>query len=559
MAKKNKSNLELYDEFEAKIDCIICEFDFSSYSLNEVIDFFHFSIALKYSGEQISSEKYQLGPTGNYMSLCSYLLPIFNNCSRTYKNTSLDELMKMKLRELLPSLLRYAAYSEIAPYIRKNIYIPQINNKVLRLKYNVNYYEYELKDTVLTSLATGFSATDDLKNYEVYDHHIRRILDKKFNSEFVISEVSEYKEWYRAYRFDDLTVSEEVYLKLGLTKTEYIEFQSFWLGLTTYYIKKFESIIRYLKRIGDDNNPVLNKEMLRTASINLSKDVFYTTFTESLIGVSKDKFEQLMKLFSFNINNKLTLMDGYYPVFFEYEDSYLFSPFSVRVNMSPRNLLYLLNKNDPDIFNNEVSEHLEPQLICNCINLLSKIDSLEIRSNINWSSKGEFDIIAYDTIHNNVLHFQVKGTIPVQGARMTRNLESRMQEGINQISKFNQESQHKKESIISDIFEHKISNPNYINILLGWGGFGSYKIWKAIDEEKIVALNLAILNYFIKNMAVNYDFNKLYDDINNIIDLMVDSTNHKKVINKYKIGRYKIFSESFDYEETKLLKYKYVP
>ncbi len=56
--------------------------------------------------------------------------------------------------------------------------------------------------------------------------------------------------------------------------------------------------------------------MLRTASINLSKDVFYTTFTDSLIGVSKDKFEQLMKLFSFDANNKLTLLDGYYPVFF---------------------------------------------------------------------------------------------------------------------------------------------------------------------------------------------------------------------------------------------------
>lgn len=559
MKKKVKSELELYNEFEDNVDDVINQFDLSNYTLNEILDFFHFTIALKYSGEQLSSDEYQLGASGNYLSQLSYLLHLFNNCNKIYQETSIDTLQNFKLQKEFPTLFRYALFSEISPYIRKEVYIPKINNKVLRLEYNKNYYDYELKDTVLTSLATGFSATDDLKNYEVYDHHIRRILDNKFNSGFVISEVSEYKEWYKAYRFDDLTVSEDVYLTLGLTKTEYIEFQSFWLGLTTYYIKKFESIIRYLKRTGDDNNPVLNNEMLRTASINLSKDMFYTTFSESLIGISKDKFKKLMKLFSFNTNNKLTLLDGYYPVFFEYEDSYLFSPFSVRVNMSPRNLLYLLNKNYLDIFNNEVSEHLEPQLISHCISLFAKINSLEIESNINWSKKGEFDIIAYDTIHNNVLHFQAKGTIPVEGARMTRNLESRMQEGIDQISKFNQESQSKKESIISDIFKHKISNPNYINILLGWGGFGTYKIWKTINEEKIVPLNLAILNHFIKNIEDNYDFNNFYNDINNIINLLVDSTNHKKITNRYKIGRYKIFSESFDYEPTKLFKYKYLP
>jgi len=559
LRKKAKSELELYNEFENNVDDIINQLDLSNYALNEILDFFHFSIALRYSGEQLSSDEYQLGPSGHYLSQLSYLLHLFNNCNKIYQETSIDIFQNSKLQKNFPTLLRYALFSEISPYIRKEVYIPKINNKVLRLEYNENYYDYELRDTVLTLLATGFSATDDLKNYEVYDHHIRRILDNKFNNEFVISEVSEYKEWYKAYRFDDLTVSEEIYLKLGLTKIEYIEFQSFWLGLTTYYIKKFESIIRYLKRTGDDNNHVLNKEMLRTASINLSKDVFYTTFTDSLIGISKSKFEYLMKLFSFDTNNKLTLLDGYYPVFFEYKDSYLFSPFSVRVNMSPRNLLYLLNKNHLDIFNNEVSEHLEPQLISHCISLLSKIDSLKIESNVIWSRKGEFDIIAYDTIHNIVLHFQAKGTIPVEGARMTRNLESRMQEGIDQISKFNRESQNKKESIISDIFKHKVSNPNYINILLGWGGFGSYKIWKIMNEEKIVALNLAVLNYFIKNIEANYDFNDFYDDINNIINLMVDSTNHKKIINRYKIGKYKVFSESFNYESTKLFKYKYLP
>jgi len=80
-----------------------------------------------------------------------------------------------------------------------------------------------------------------------------------------------------------------------------------------------------------------------------------------------------------------------------------------------------------------------------------------------------------------------------------------------------------------------------------------------MNEEKIVALNLAVLNYFIKNIEANYDFNDFYDDINNIINLMVDSTNHKKIINRYKIGKYKVFSESFNYESTKLFKYKYLP
>jgi hypothetical protein len=226
--------------------------------------------------------------------------------------------------------------------------------------------------------------------------------------------------------------------------------------------------------------------------------------------------------------------------------------------LSPRNLLYLINRYDPDLFNNKISKHLEPELLKNCIALLSEITFLDIKSNINWA-KGEFDIIAYDANTNCIMHFQAKASIPVEGARMTRNLEARIDEGIKQILIFNKESDSTKNKIISQIFNTTIQNPTYINVVVCWGGFGTYNIWKKLEENQICTVNIAVLNQYIIRFKNNYNMNNFYKDIEDIIQEIIHSTEPKKVINKHKIGKYKINYETFQYKKTKLIKYRYVP
>ena len=113
---------------------------------------------------------------------------------------------------------------------------------------------------------------------------------------------------------------------------------------------------------GNLNDNLVQIFLIHFASPNLKKEYFYKNFKE-LIGIKEDRFLRLMNIFSLDINDIYKTQDGHYPVFFEYKDLYLFSPFNVRVQLSPRNLLYLLNKNEKENYNNNISKYLEPQLI----------------------------------------------------------------------------------------------------------------------------------------------------------------------------------------------------
>ena len=90
---------------------------------------------------------------------------------------------------------------------------------------------------------------------------------------------------------------------------------------------------------------------------------------------------------------------------------------------------------------------------------------------------------------------------------MTQNLESRIEEGIRQIERFNQQDSITKDSIVSKIFNKEIKNPKYIDIIVGWGGFGTYKIWESLNNKKITALNIAVLNQYIIKYNGNYNTN----------------------------------------------------
>ena len=167
------------------------------------------------------------------------------------------------------------------------------------MDYKDNYYEYEVKDSILTSIATGFSASNDLENAELYDKCINILINSNVDltEKLQIQETKNSKEWYKQYRFDDLTISQELYNDLGISKYEYIEFQSFWLGITTYYIKMYEALVRYTRNTGNLNDNLVQIFLIHFASPNLKKEYFYKNFKE-LIGIKEDRFLRLMNIFT---------------------------------------------------------------------------------------------------------------------------------------------------------------------------------------------------------------------------------------------------------------------
>ena len=298
------------------------------------------NIAVKYSGERFGTNKYNIEPSTSFSSIFSYLLPFLNYCKKDFNENNFKSTFINQMLKLNKTLINYGLFSEVAPFVWREVYSAKITGKNLKMDYKDNYYEYEVKDSILTSIATGFSASNDLENAELYDKCINILINSNVDltEKLQIQETKNSKEWYKQYRFDDLTISQELYNDLGISKYEYIEFQSFWLGITTYYIKMYEALVRYTRNTGNLNDNLVQIFLIHFASPNLKKEYFYKNFKE-LIGIKEDRFLRLMNIFSLDINDIYKTQDGHYPVFFEYKDLYLFSPFNVRVQLSPRNLL----------------------------------------------------------------------------------------------------------------------------------------------------------------------------------------------------------------------------
>ena len=304
MNKDIENRLKEYGEFEKNIDnIVVSSFDYSSAYLNDILDFFHMNIAVKYSGERFGTNKYNIEPSTSFSSIFSYLLPFLNYCKKDFNENNFKSTFINQMLKLNKTLINYGLFSEVAPFVWREVYSAKITGKNLKMDYKDNYYEYEVKDSILTSIATGFSASNDLENAELYDKCINILINSNVDltEKLQIQETKNSKEWYKQYRFDDLTISQELYNDLGISKYEYIEFQSFWLGITTYYIKMYEALVRYTRNTGNLNDNLVQIFLIHFASPNLKKEYFYKNFKE-LIGIKEDRFLRLMNIFSLDID-----------------------------------------------------------------------------------------------------------------------------------------------------------------------------------------------------------------------------------------------------------------
>ena len=163
--------------------------------------------------------------------------------------------------------------------------------------------------------------------------------------------------------------------------------------------------------------------------------------------------------------------------------------------LSERNICYVLNKIDRDRFAGIISGHMEPQLISIVVKQLGELGNLIIVENKAWE-KGEFDILVYSELENVVLHIQAKAAIPVQGARMIRANEDRINEGLHQLKVFREEPQTIKDTILSRALGLDVRNAVVIDCILSRSSFGTNSIWSKMGDA--IPLSPMILNHLLK-------------------------------------------------------------
>jgi len=188
--------------------------------------------------------------------------------------------------------------------------------------------------------------------------------------------------------------------------------------------------------------------------------------------------------------------NGYLQPLVQLEEFIFTSPLLLRMMPSMRNMLYALNKSEPDHFSKTVAHHLEVELLKEVSDLCDEIPGLMFRGNVPWSHEGrdgELDAILYDTDKRFIIALQAKAAIPPEGARMTRHVETRTIEAVKQVASFEDLSRESKEKTLSAAIGKVSDDFSISHGIVTRSGLGTHKAWTAC--KGISVFNVGLLTY----------------------------------------------------------------
>jgi hypothetical protein len=231
----------------------------------------------------------------------------------------------------------------------------------------------------------------------------------------------------------------------------------------------------------------------------LTKDFVYSCLSR-LTNLPRDQLIEILFPFSLDVaaGDFANAGDGYLPPLVLYQDSILFNPHVVRMMMHERNILYVLNKRNRERFNNIVSQHLEPMLLQEALHEFARIPTWLVKSNIIWKD-GEIDLLVFDPASNTALQIQAKAAMSAQNARMARQLEDHTLRAVEQINKLKELQGAALDTLLSKVFDGKISGATLISAVLSRSGLGTWRSWSALGDA--VALNIPLLRETLRLIA----------------------------------------------------------
>lgn len=392
-------------------------------------------------------------------------------------------------------LLSYAHFCEIMPKVHRGYFVERVESDFHLI---LDYKTESFRKTEALDISIGELSLPYIEEKPVCSSSE---FEPLLYEEVPLSVQGAYSTLGRIYDHYKTNVTEPPILTksgfmeaLGCTKEEFHKVQAAIHAISDFYICLYQLLD--LKVEDSDSESELHRlgeEMLKKAFILLEKS-FLFEFISGSTNIAKDVVSRIMKPFSIDLSNETVdfrfSKDGFFPPFLLTANEIFFSPHVAKLMFHTRNIVFFYNASEPDYFSKEISEHLEPALISTAVELFDLIPDLIIKPNVRWK-KSEIDLLVYYEPENIALHIQAKAAIPPQGPRMTRALEVRLQEGIDQLEKFRKLSQANKDRIISQAVDQKVESVQVIDVILSRMYFGTERIMEKFDD--IAILNLGLL------------------------------------------------------------------
>jgi Holliday junction resolvase-like predicted endonuclease len=417
----------------------------------------------------------------------SYLLDLLDQCPEEPIGASAADAFSPYLDDPtlfgdLLYLVQYGHLCELLPEVRRGWYVVSGSRESgFRLDHpSEEFAESEARDTILADVSLPFSVRPP-PNDALFDGAcISGGLPAS-----LIAEVALYVEHYRRAIFEVPLFDDAGWQDaLGVAEEDFLRFRAFWLAWAEVCFRIGEAVRRRLvtapddKAVGDEYIewvvPYLNPRFIEGLAITTA-------------GLSGEAYDRLTQFFTHAPGSGGG--EGFFPPLHMIGDGLLFAPAAVQMMLASRNIAYALNKTDPDRFAAMLSHHLEPFLLARAAAIFGRLD-VEVRTNVSWS-RGEIDLLAYDPASNVAVHVQAKAPVPPQGARMTRAVESRAREGLQQLAKFRSAAPEEVDQIVGSALGRPVADVAVRDMLIVRTCLGTHKVWAECGD--VSPANLHVL------------------------------------------------------------------
>jgi len=438
----------------------------------------------------------------------SYLLNLLSKCPLEPLGISafnaLSAINTVDQWSQVSLLLSYTHFSEIMPEVHRGYYTVTETESGYELSHSsLSRAEAEILDILMSELALPFFSHPNLP----IEHYFTKQANLEYQSNqfnlglmsYMMTQLYSYyihsgSEW-------ELLSEAAMKAATGASVQEFLRFRAAWMSIGEYCL----GIARAYQQKYTQAKSLRQKEKIASQLMEWTavffKDSFIGGIVRFLTGLDDEKYNSLMQLFVVNPVSRhgLDMGDGFFPPLWYLSESFLFNPNVLQTMLGIRNVLYAVNKRNRTAFD-ELSKHLEPQLIHSAKGILESIKDVIAKPNVLWEH-GEIDLLVFRERDNVALNIQAKAFIPPQGARMVRSSTARMREGVEQIKRFRQLTQEEQDAIISRSFGDSYSNVEVLDVLLSWSGFGSEEIWRHSGEVTLV--NPALLRQISSNLQTS--------------------------------------------------------
>lgn len=446
----------------------------------------------------------------DYSSRLSYISKLINNkaakkdiVNSTGAILSLDPAHV----EDINFLIAYAHFSMLMPQIHRGTLVPiKIEGNVIELDYPSPEVEFAELIDKLYSYVSLQAAVSFNREHELYQYQYKKVSlnDSTFSAKDAWW-VNQMADFYRKYVIV-VEVLPSAVLKevIGLTYDEYLSFTATIRAFSDFFLTLGNA---YLHQANSTKNETLANKLMSEYFEHLVcyLNFKFVGFFMHVSGLSKEKFlralSYYLSVYSNNTKEKLVensfCGEGFFPPFCLMDQSLIFSPHACRYMLNVNNALYSLNKRNSKLFDDKVSQHLEPTLINQLEYLFTSLKGIKTAKNIKYG-KNEIDLLVLSEQEQVCLVLQVKSTIAPDSSRTVERVQDRALEGMDQINLFNTLSDEEKLHIINAACKSKLTEVSTVDFLVVRSSAGSNRIWPLNDEIKIA--NYTLLAWILSEM-----------------------------------------------------------